>query len=176
MCSRYSLFRLIDEVTETQNTNWGSEMGEMIRKENNVYMQLLWKNILLSTNWLHKTSLIVAYHANWISSFFMHVNLNFPPGQWCIEHFRCWWIISGQEQASQKMMGPLLCKGSWFSQCVQNSEQGEDAVFSLAASKLRVAFILNHDFFSIHVLNLLVLLFVIAKELFSLSFCFKHFN
>lgn len=106
----------------------------------------------------------------------MHVDLNFPPGQWCIKHFRCWGIISRQEQASQKMMGPLIGKGSWYSQCVQNLEQGEGAVCSLAAPELRVAFILNHDFFNIHVLNLLVLLFVIAKELFSLSFCFKHFN
>lgn len=39
-------------------------MGKMIRKKKKVYMQLLWKNILLSTNQLHKTSMIVAYHAN----------------------------------------------------------------------------------------------------------------
>lgn len=157
-----------------QYTNWGSEMGEMIRREKksicNFYGRI-YCYLLTAQNQLD-----CGLSCKWISSFFMHVDLNFPPGQWCIKHFRCWGIISRQEQASQKMMGPLIGKGSWYSQCVQNLEQGEGAVCSLAAPELRAAFILNHDFFNIHVLNLLVLLFVIAKELFSLSFCFKHFN
>lgn len=50
-----------------------------------------------------------------------------------------------------KRMGLLLGKGSSYNQCAQNSEQGEDAVHSLAAPQLRVAFILNHEFFSVHV-------------------------
>lgn len=75
------------------------------------------------------------------------------------------------------MLGPLLGKGSWYSQHVQTSEQGEDAVSSLAAPELRVAFILNNDFFQHSRLKpTSAFIYVIAKQSVSSSFYFKHFN
>lgn len=152
----------------------GNENQEEGRKKS-FYMQLLRKNIfqylLLSTIWLHQKQWDCGISCKWISGFFTHVNWNLPPGQWWVKHFRCWWTVCRQEQASQKPWDLCLARETGDDQRFQNLEQGDDAAHSLAAPKLtneasprytwdcrkpaefrrRVAFFLNDYFFSIHV-------------------------
>lgn len=153
MCSRYSTFRLIDGVKETQNINWGNKMGENIRRKGekrqsicNYYGRIY---CYLLTNYINPAWLWLIMQ---MDQQFLHA-CEFELSTWSVMHKEFQMLVDYIQMRTglSKTMGPLLGKGSWYNQCIQNSEQGKDAVHSLAVPKLRVAFILNHDFFSIHV-------------------------
>lgn len=164
-------------------------------------MQLLRKNIfqylLLSTIQLHKKQWDCGISRKWISSFFTHVNWNFPPGQWWVKYFRCWWTLCRQEQASQKWWDLCLAREAGDNQRFQNLEQGEDAAHSLAVPKLtskaspplhlrlqKTCWVQKKGCFLLKWLLLWcsclkptsAFIYLIAEVLFSLSFYFKHFN
>lgn len=153
MCSRYSTFRLIDGVRETQNINWSNKTGEKIRRKGekrqsicNYYGRIY---LYLLTNYIKPAWLWLIMQ---MDQQFLHA-CEFELSTWSVVHKEFQMLVDYIQTRTglSKTTGPLLGKGSWYNQCVQNSEQGEDAVHSLAVPELRVAFILNHDFFSIHV-------------------------